>query len=44
MRIQVSPITGVMLGFEFVYDEETEINYFILDLLILRFLISRNGE
>jgi len=36
------PITGVMLGFEFVYDEEEDTHWFVLDLLIVRVMITND--
>lgn len=40
MRLDVSYITGVQLGFEFLEDPEEPVKYFSLDLLIIRLLFS----
>jgi len=38
MMIEVSFITGMMLGFEYVQNPEDEVHYLVVDLLFVRFL------
>jgi len=41
MTILFQLISGTMLGFEFVEDEELEITWLVVDLLIVRVMITK---
>lgn len=41
MYLSFQLVTGVMAGFEFVEDEEAEISWLVLDLLIFRVMIGK---
>ena len=41
--VQFNFITGMMLGLEFFTDEEDDISYLIIDLLILRTMIIKES-
>jgi hypothetical protein len=40
-NIECGPITGMNVGGEYFYDEELNITFFIIDLFILRIVISK---
>jgi hypothetical protein len=40
--IELAAITGVMVGFEFAYLHSEETGYLVIDLFIIRILISKN--
>lgn len=40
MLIELSLITGVMLGFELYEDDEEDTSHLILDLLIVRLVVT----
>jgi hypothetical protein len=39
MKLELSLIAGIMLGFEFVTDED-DVNYLVVDLLFIRLLFG----
>lgn len=40
MLVNFDFISGVMVGFEFIYDEEDDLNWLFVDLFIIRMMIG----
>lgn len=40
MQVNLSFISGVMAGFEFVEDEDAGVTYLVIDLFIVRILLD----
>lgn len=43
MIVDITPITGAMLGVEYVYDDMIDARYLVVDLLFLRFIFLFGG-
>lgn len=40
MSIELNLISGIMLGAEYVFDPEEEVNYLVVDILFVRVLFG----
>jgi len=40
MLLNFGIVSGVMVGFEFIYDDEDEMNWLFIDLFIIRIMLG----